>query len=164
MLGPREIRATWDDSFMLMAISMSLRSPDSHTQVGSVIVDSENRLIGAGYNGPPKGISPMTIPWDREGEKGKTKYDFVLHAEYNALNNTTADTKNAKCYVTLQPCNVCAMSLIQAGIKEVIYLDDKYKDAWFTKLGIELLERVGINVRQHKWSENISELVRAFQI
>ena len=54
-------------------------------------------------------------------------------------------------YITLQSCNTCAMGIIQAGIKEVIYLDDKYKDMWFTKVALEMYDKVDIKVRKHKW-------------
>ena len=150
----RTERYTWDDTWMSMAVVMAERSPDPNTQVGSVIISQENKLISGGYNGTPKGICPSSIPWDREGEPGKTKYDWIIHSEQNAIDNATASTKNGKCYVTLQCCNNCSMSLIQAGIKEIIYLDDKYKDMWFTKIGLDMLERVDIIVRKHEWSDS----------
>jgi len=141
---------------MSMALDMSQRSADPSTQVGCCLVDSRNRLIGAGYNGPPIGICPESIPWDREGPLEETKYAYVLHGEQNALENATASTEGARCYVTLQPCHICAMSLIQAGIKEIIYLDDKYKDTSSTKIALNMLSRVDIIIRKHKWSENHS--------
>jgi len=157
MLGPRENRWTWDDTYMDMAVSMSQRSPDPNTQVGCIICDENYRLISAGYNGPAKGICPNFVPWFKEGPPKKTKYEWVLHAERNAIDNATASTQNAICYITLQPCNQCSMSIIQAGIKEVVYLDDKYKDMWFTKLGLEMLGMVDIIVRKHQWSKNYSK-------
>jgi dCMP deaminase len=158
MLGPREKRYSWDDAFMIMALSIAQRSADPSTQVGCCLVDNNNRLIGAGYNGPPRGICPGSMPWDKEGPPEKTKYSHVLHAEANALKNAIASTDGAKCYVTLQCCNTCAMSLIQAGIKEVIYFDDKYKDMWFTKLALDMFSRVDIAVRKHKWSNSFASV------
>jgi len=157
MLGPRTDRWTWDDTYMSMACSIAQRSPDPATQVGCTICDQNHKLIGCGYNGVPKGICPTSVPWDKGDWKGehpeKTKYEWVAHAERNALDNTTSSTEGAICYVTLQPCNHCAIGLIQAGIKEVIYLDDKYKDRWFTKLALEMFNRVDIVVRKHQWSK-----------
>jgi dCMP deaminase len=153
-------RYTWDDTFMSMAIEMSMRSADPSTQVGCILVDKRNRIIGAGYNGPPRGICPSSIPWKREGAPEDIKYSYVLHSEQNALENSTASTEGAKAYITLQPCNICGMSLIQAGIKEVIYLSDKYKDVWFTKVALDMFERVDVTVRKHKWSDDYIKIQR----
>lgn len=153
MLPPRENRWTWDDTFMSMALDISKRSPDPATGVGCILVDDQNRLIGAGYNGVPRGINPDTVPWDKEGAPGATKYDWVVHAEENAIHNATASLEGAKAYVTLQPCNNCAASLIQVGIREVVYLDNKYKDMWFTKLALDMFSRVDVVCRQHQWSK-----------
>ena len=59
----------------------------------------------------------------------ETKYPYVCHAELNAILNyrgSKKDLENAKIYVDLFPCNECAKIIIQSGIKEVIYLSDKY--------------------------------------
>lgn len=154
MLGPRKNRWTWDDTFMAMAMDIAQRSPDPSTQVGCVLVSKDNILISAGYNGVARGINPDTIPWDKEGELGQTKYDWVAHAERNTIDNSTTSTKGAKCYVTLQPCNNCAIGIIQAGITEVIYLEDKYKNMWFTRLALDMFNRVDVKVRKHKWSKH----------
>lgn len=54
-------------------------------------------------------------------------YFIVCHAETNAiLNINTHNAKNCTIYVGLFPCNECAKCIIQAGIKEVIYLSDKH--------------------------------------
>ena len=67
------------------------------------------------------------MPWEREGEPLETKYYYVCHAELNAiLNNDSGSLKDSRIYVTLFPCNECAKAIIQSGIKEVIYLSDKY--------------------------------------
>ena len=59
----------------------------------------------------------------------ETKYLFVCHAELNALlNYSGTNMEGAKIYTTLFPCNECTKALIQAGIKEIIYYSDKYKD------------------------------------
>lgn len=156
MLGPRKNRWTWDDSYMSMALNIAQRSPDPNTQVGCILCTQDYRPVSWGYNGVAKGIKPETVPWDREGEPGKTKYEWVIHSERNAIDNAIAPTKDAICYVTLFPCHDCMNGLIQAGIKEVVYLDDKYKDTWFSKLARDMANRVDIKLRQHKWSKHYS--------
>ena len=57
----------------------------------------------------------------------KSKYAYVVHAEANAILNATTSLKNGTLYVTLFPCNECMKLLVQAGVKEIIYMSDKDK-------------------------------------
>lgn len=120
----------WEEYFMGIAVLSSKRSKDPNTQVGACIVSDTNRILSIGYNGTPNGFEDKYFPWDRDGSFLETKYAFVCHAEMNAISNFKGDKKdleNAKLYVTLFPCNECAKLVIQNGIKEIIYLSDKYK-------------------------------------
>lgn len=115
----------WDEYFMSVALLAAMRSKDPNTQVGACIVGDDNRIISTGYNGFPRGCSDDEFPWDRDGEE--TKYPYVVHAELNAILNAGGRSlAGARVYVGLFPCNECAKAIIQAGIKEVIYLSDKY--------------------------------------
>ena len=119
----------WEEYFMGIAKLSAMRSKDPNTQVGACIVSNDNRILSIGYNGCPNGINDADFPWDREGEPLDTKYLYVCHAEMNAILNYRGSRKeleNAKIYVDLFPCNECAKLIIQAGIKEVVYLSDKY--------------------------------------
>lgn len=121
----------WDEYFMGVAVLSSKRSKDPNTQVGACIVSNTNRILSIGYNGTPNGFEDKYFPWDRSGGFLDTKYAFVCHAEMNAISNFKGDKKdleNAKLYVTLFPCNECTKLVIQNGIKEIVYLSDKYKD------------------------------------
>ncbi|KAK5923797.1 hypothetical protein CgunFtcFv8_000734 [Champsocephalus gunnari] len=63
------------------------------------------------------------------GDELNTKYLYVCHAELNAImNKNSADLKGCSIYVTLFPCNECAKLIIQAGMKEVVYLSDELRD------------------------------------
>ena len=118
----RDDYLTWDEYFMAIA-----KHPN--TQVGACIVSNDNRILSIGYNGAPNGFEDENFPWARDGEKIYTKYPYVCHAEMNAILNYRGSKKefeNAKIYVDLFPCNECAKLIIQSGIKEVIYLSDKY--------------------------------------
>ena len=120
---------TWDEFFMGVAQLAAKRSKDPSTQVGACIVSRDNRILSVGYNGTPNGFDDIYFPWDREGEELETKYLYVVHAERNAILNyrgNSKDLEGAKIYVDLFPCNECAKEIIQSGIKEVYYLDDKY--------------------------------------
>lgn len=131
MTKKRSDYLSWDEYFMGLAKLSAKRSKDPSTQVGACIVSSDNRILSIGYNGAPNGFSDEDFPWDREGEPLNTKYLYVCHAELNAILNFRGNRKDfdgAKLYVDLFPCNECAKAIIQSGIKEVIYLSDKYKD------------------------------------
>ena len=122
---------TWDEYFMGVAKLSALRSKDPNTQVGACIVSDDNRILSIGYNGAPNGFNDPDFPWDREGAALDTKYLYVCHAELNAILNYRGhrkDLEGARLYVALFPCNECAKAIIQSGIKEVVYISDKYKD------------------------------------
>ena len=53
-------------------------------------------------------------------------------------------------YVTLFPCNECAKSIIQSGIKEIVYLSDKYHDADMSIASRRLLRMAGVNFRAYQ--------------
>ena len=141
----REGYISWDEYFMGVALLAAMRSKDPNTQVGCCIVDSEKRILSTGYNGFPTGCSDDEFPWDRMGEE--TKYPFVVHAELNAILN--AHGKNlvgARLYVALFPCNECAKAIIQSGIREVIYLSDKYADTPSTQASKRMLRSAGVTL------------------
>ncbi|MEG2909572.1 MAG: dCMP deaminase family protein, partial [Erysipelotrichaceae bacterium] len=111
----REDVLTWDEYFMGLAHLSALRSKDPSTQVGAVIVSPQKKVVGIGYNGFPNGCSDDEFPWDREGDYEATKYPFVVHAELNAILNSTKDLHGCSIYVSLFPCNECAKAIIQSG-------------------------------------------------
>jgi dCMP deaminase len=130
MAGKRIGYLTWDEYFMAVAILSGHRSKDPNTQVGACVANSQNKIVGVGYNGFPWGCSDDKLPWAREGDFLDTKYPYVCHAELNAvLNSITYDLRDCRLYVALFPCNECTKVIIQAGIKEIIYLSDRYKDS-----------------------------------
>lgn len=108
------MRPDWIQYFLGIAKVVSLRSHDIHTQHGCVITDSHNRIIGVGYNGYPRGLNDSMLPKDRP-----EKYDWMIHAEKNALSNCVIRPDNGVAYVTGQCCNNCIMALHQEGIKKV---------------------------------------------
>jgi len=140
---------SWDEYFMGIAMLAAKRSKDPNTQVGACIVSPDNIIISTGYNGMPKGCSDDIYPWDREGEE--TKYAYVVHAELNAILNANGrDLRGSRVYVALFPCNECAKAIIQSGVKEVLYLSDKYADSMSTLASKRMLDSAGVKYRQLK--------------
>lgn len=147
----RKDNLSWDVYFMAIAKLSAMRSKDPSTQVGACIVGSDNRILSIGYNGAPNGWEDKNFPWAREGEHLETKYPYVIHAERNAISNyrgSRKDMEGAKIYVDLFPCNECAKEIIQSGIKEVIYLSDKYAETDAVIASKRLFDECGVKYRQ----------------
>lgn len=143
---------TWEEYFMGLAYLSSLRSKDPSTQVGACIVSNDNRILSIGYNGAPNGWEDTNFFWDREGDNLKTKYPYVCHAELNAISNymgNKRDFNNARLYVTLFPCENCTKLIIQNGIKEIVYLSDKYKDTEGVKASKIMLDECGVKYKPY---------------
>jgi dCMP deaminase len=129
-------RPTWDEVWSELATTLSLRSTCARLQVGCVVVTEDNqKVLGVGYNGGPKGISNECLSL----EPGLCGH---LHAEVNALIKAdyTSPAKK-KMYVTNQPCYQCAVAIINANISEVFYIHPyRLTD------GLQLLEKAGIKI------------------
>lgn len=114
-IPPREVPQR-DDFYMGMAFWAAAKSKDPNTQVGAFIIDFENVPLGWGYNGPPRQIQDNLISWERPG-----KYDFICHAEENAIDYARGSLENATIYVTAQPCTRCMLRIVKEGIKKAVY-------------------------------------------
>jgi dCMP deaminase len=112
-------------------------------------VNEQKKIVGVGYNGFPTGCDDDVLPWDREGDFLDTKYPYVCHAELNAiLNSISRDLHGCTIYVALFPCNECAKAIIQAGIREVVYLSDKYAHTDVVKASKLMMTQAGVIFRQ----------------
>lgn len=147
-MGKRSDYINWDEYFMGIAVLSGKRSKDPSTQVGACIVNEEKKIVGVGYNGFPAGCSDEEFPWEREGDFLKTKYPFVMHAEQNAILNSIKRLKNCSIYVGLFPCHECAKAIIQSGIREVVYLSDKYSGTDSNTASKMMFDASGVRYRQ----------------
>ena len=143
----RENYLSWQEYFMGIAFLSAKRSKDPVTQVGACIV-IDDKIIGIGYNGFPRGNNDDNMPWGKEGEYLETKYPYVVHAELNAILNSNKSVKDATIYATPFPCNECSKAIIQSGISKVVYFSDKHKDKDSTKASVRMLENAGIEVEK----------------
>ena len=141
---------TWDEYFMGVAQLSGMRSKDPNSQVGACIVSQDNKILSMGYNGFPMGCSDDDFPWARDGEELETKYLYVTHSELNAiLNYRGGSLEGAKLYVTLFPCNECAKAIIQAGIKTIVYGNDKYAGTPSVIASKKMLYAAGVRYYQY---------------
>ncbi len=136
---------SWNEYFMGVAALSAMRSKDPNTKVGACVVNTDQRIIGIGYNGFPTGCDDAVFPWGKENANYlATKYPYVVHAEPNAILNCTSSLKGATLYVTLFPCNECAKLIIQSGIKKVVYGSDKYHDGESAVASRKMFDAAGI--------------------
>ena len=146
---------------MGVALLSAKRSKDPGTQVGACIVNAQNKIVGAGYNGFPIGCHDDNLPWDKQGSFLDTKYPYVCHAELNAiLNNIGMSLQGCRIYTALFPCNECAKAIIQAGITEVVYLSDKYNGQESALASRKMLEMAGVHCR--KVNSSLESLTLSF--
>ena len=129
-------RPTWDKIWMQMSETIAQRSHHPTFKVGALIVTSDNtQVLSLGYNGNAAGMSNVPQS-EAPGCSG------LLHAEINAL--IKLDYNNPKdkvMYLTLSPCQNCAIAIINSGIRKVFY-KEKYRD----DTGILLLIEKGVDV------------------
>ncbi|QIK69879.1 dCMP deaminase family protein [Erysipelothrix sp. HDW6C] len=147
-MSKRKDVISWDEYFMGLAHLSAKRSKDPSTQVGAAIVDNRNKIVGIGYNGFPTGVSDDEFPWEREGDSLETKYLYVVHAELNAILNATTSLHGCTIYVSLFPCNECAKAIVQSGIREIVYEDDKYAHTDSVIASKRMLDQAGVKLRQ----------------
>ena len=117
----------WDTYFMNIAIETSKLSKDPNHQVGAVIV-KDKHIKSLGYNGAPRGFPDEKVPLDnKSSEFINQKKAYMCHAELNAVLNydgKISDLEGSTIYVTLSPCNNCALIIAQLRIAKVIYLEE----------------------------------------
>lgn len=103
---------------MSVAQTVSIKSKDSSTKVGCVIVDEDNRIVSTGYNGFVAGCNEDMMTQERP-----MKYHLVIHAELNAIMFARKNLKGHTLYTTHAPCASCLKHALQAGIRNIYYYD-----------------------------------------
>lgn len=136
---------------MDIARLVARRSTCLRRQVGAVLVKDKN-ILATGYNGTPKGIThcsetgclreQLKVPSGQRHELCRG-----LHAEQNAIIQAAShgtSISDATVYCTNMPCIICTKMLINAGIRQVIFLEGYPDD-----LSQAMLEEAGIEVRPY---------------
>lgn len=113
--GEREIR-WWRKWFGLASYVAQEWSKDPSTKVGAVVVGENQKNLAIGYNGFPPGVADTP---ERLNHR-LTKYKLVVHAERNALDNATFETRGGTLVSTSFPCVECSKSIVSKGIKCVV--------------------------------------------
>ena len=145
-------RISWDEYFLEIAKTASKRaSCFKGKKVGAVLV-RDKQILATGYNGAPKGVKNCLefgncIRMDAGIPSGeRLEYCRATHAEQNAIAQAASQgvsTKGATLYSTTFPCILCAKLLINAGVKEIVFIDEE-KD----ELSKGVLEEAGVKIRK----------------
>ena len=139
---------SWNQYFMELARLASRRSKDPKTKVGCVLIDERTKhILSIGYNGLPVGFNDAVFDW--EEKDGFDKNPYVVHAEVNALLNSTASIEGATAYITMFPCVECSKLLAQARIAKIVYDDDKFRNKESGKIAEEILHQTGVMVEKY---------------
>lgn len=120
-------RISWDDFFMEIAVAASKRTACLFHKVASVFVDSNNRIVSIGYNGPSTGdrhcneVGCAKVHGDPV--TGEIKRCRGAHSEINAIINSgdTERLKNSTLYITVFPCYDCMKALANVGVERIVY-------------------------------------------
>lgn len=138
------LHTNWDIRFLQLADHVANWSKDPSTKVGAVIANDQHQVLSLGYNGFPRGVTDLKSRY----EDRPTKLLFVAHAERNALDNAFTDVRGATLYTTLCPCNECAKSIIQRGIRRVISYTppaDKF-EVFNVKTTLTMFKEAGVQI------------------
>lgn len=144
-------RPTKAQTFMAIAETWAKRATCSaRVQVGAVLVDTHDRVVASGYNGSPRNLPHC----DDVGclKDGHGHCLRVVHAEANAILQCAASGANSDgttLYVTHWPCTRCAVLIIQAGIKKVIW-KEPYGSGNEVVISQRLFDEAGVEVKHYE--------------
>jgi len=92
------------------------------TKFAAIIANRSMSIVSTGYNGLPRGVAEFPERLTRP-----QKYAFTVHAELNAILNAARHgipVENCTIYLIEPPCLSCACAIVQAGIREVVHMND----------------------------------------
>lgn len=139
----------WHSMFMGVALLAAARSKDARKRNGACIASEDNKILGVGYNGLPRGCDDTDpVYWqDDDSDPFHSRHSYIVHAEVNAiLNCVVLPLTNSTIYATQFPCPRCTQSIIQVGIRRVVYLEKKPHQAASIAAAGKMLQDAGVEV------------------
>jgi len=122
-------RKSWDEYFMRIALIVAERATCLRAKIGAVIV-KDRSIVATGYNGSPAGHPHCTevgcliyVSRNPDGEEEENCFR-TIHAEINAIAQAAKHgvvIDGADIYVSASPCYHCLKTIINTGIKRVLY-------------------------------------------
>lgn len=137
----------WDRWFLGLAEYVATASKDPSTKVGCVVVGPDREIRSTGFNGFPRGVAD-----DHRLNERDSKYPIIVHAEENSIAHAArigVSLKECTAYITFPPCSRCARLLIQSGISECVWPDQKLPERWLEDMerSKSLLKEAGVRLR-----------------
>ena len=162
----------WHSMFMGVALLASGRSKDARKRNGACIVSPDNKISGVGYNGLPRGCNDDDEHYwqDDDSDPLNSRHSYIVHAEQNAiLNCTTLPLHGSTIYATQYPCPRCVQSIIQVGIKRVVYLDKKEhqervngaSEKMLADAGVEIASLQELHPEAADWSADLAQFIES---
>lgn len=144
----------WEKYFRNIAHQIKLKSKDEYTQIGAVIVGTDNEIVSTGYNSFPRGIDDGID----ERQERPEKYYWFEHAERNSIYNAArigVSTKETTMYLTCGiPCADCCRGIINAGIKKIVcengnqLMGEKWEES--EKRSLVMLKEAGVEIEYYE--------------
>ena len=116
MAENRDSQRKWDLRFLELARMIASWSKDPNTKTGAVIVRPDRTIVSTGYNGFPSAMPDLSDNYENREEK----YSRIVHCEMNAVLHAYEPVHGYTLYVSLYPCERCAVHMIQAGITRMV--------------------------------------------
>jgi dCMP deaminase len=144
----------WKEYFRGISHQVKLKSKDRYTQIGAVVVGSDNQIVSTGYNSFPRGIDDSID----ERQERPEKYYWFEHAERNSLYNAAligVSTKGCTMYLTCGiPCSDCARGIINSGISKIVCerVGGAVGNLWdeHAKRSIEMFNEAGVEIEYYE--------------
>ncbi len=140
----------WHSMFMGVALLAGARSKDSRKRNGACIASADNKIVGVGYNGLPRGCDDNDPAYwsDDDHDPLNSRHSYIVHAEVNAiLNCVVLPLTGSTIYTTQYPCPRCVQSIIQVGIQRVVYLEKKSHQVALNEASAKMLRDARIDVQ-----------------
>ncbi len=139
----------WHSMFMGVALLAAARSKDARKRNGACIANVDNKILGVGYNGLPRGCDDQDESYwsDNDDDPLHSRHSYIVHAEVNAiLNCRVLPLTDATIYATQFPCPRCVQAIIQVGIRRVVFLERKSHQVAQNGAAEKMLQDAGVEV------------------
>jgi dCMP deaminase len=161
----------WHSMFMGVALLAASRSKDHRKRNGACIASVDNKILGVGYNGLPRGCDDQDPSYwaDNDADPFQSRHSYIVHAEVNAiLNCVVLPLTGSTIYTTQFPCPRCAQSIIQVGIAQVVYMEKKLhqvalnsaSDKMLADAGVRVLSLEQLESPSAQWCGKLDEFIR----
>jgi len=161
----------WHSMFMGVALLAAARSKDGRKRNGACIASADNKILGVGYNGLPRGCDDTDEGYwaDEDDNPVRSRHSYIVHAEVNAiLNCVVLPLTGSTIYATQYPCPRCVQSIIQVGIRRVVFLEKKAHqvaqhqaaDKMLVDAGVEILSLDELEPAAASWCDKLGEFIQ----